>query len=325
MQANSISSRAEAGSLPGGPSLENRRTAVPCSPAAAVLARLTDFTSLTKQRVTVLVVITAWLGYALGAAGLPAAAKPGWLGWLVTLTGTGLACMGAAALNQVIERGPDSRMQRTRSRPIPAGRLSARNGTLLGLALSAAGVGVLAIAGHLVAAMVCLVTILLYVMVYTPMKRVHWSATLIGAVPGALPPVIGYAVATGTIGPAAWAVFALMFAWQMPHFMAIAWLYRDDYARGGFPFLAVVDPSGRSTFRQMLLWAAALLPIGAAPWWLGFAGPFYLLGASVAGMAFLLLALMLVNHRSLLMARATFYASLIYLPVVLVLMVADHV
>ncbi len=301
------------------------RSGPPAAPAAAVATRLGDLMALTKMRVTVLVVITAWLGFALGAATLDAASRPGGSVLLLVLAATAMACMGASALNQVLEREPDSRMKRTANRPIAAGRMSPGMGTAIGCLLAGGGVAALALGGFLPAAAVCLATVLLYVLVYTPWKRLSWTATLVGAVPGALPPVIGYAAATGRIGPAAVAVFALMFAWQMPHFMAIAWLYREDYARGGYPFLAVVDPSGRSTFRQMLLWAVALLPIGVAPWVLGIAGVAYLIGAVAAGLGFLLLAVMLVNHRSAAMARATFYASLLYLPIVLVLMVADHV
>ena len=167
-------------------------------------------------------------------------------------------------------------------------------------------------------------TIFSYVTIYTPLKRVTTVSTLIGAIPGALPPVIGYAAATGAVEPAAWCMFAIMFMWQLPHFLAIAWMYREDYTRGGFVMLPVIEPDGRSTFRQMLIGCLAMLPLGLLPTLMGFTGMIYFVGALIAGVGFLATAVALVISPTNERARRVFFASLIYLPLVLALMMIDQ-
>ncbi len=282
-----------------------------------------DMVQLAKLRITLMVVITAWIGLELGRRSLGLWEMQATL-TVMTLLGTALSCMGAGALNQVMERDTDARMVRTRLRPIPAGRISMMMGSLTGLIWSLLGVVILWFGTHPLAAFVSLFTIISYVLVYTPMKQVTSLSTVIGAVPGALPPVIGYTAVTGKFGPEAWVVFAIMFLWQLPHFLAIAWLYRDDYARGGFPMLPVIDPSGRSTFRQMLLGCVALLPVGLMPTMLGFSGGLYFTGALVAGLVFLGFAVAVVAKPTRTHARALFFASLVYLPAVLALLVVDR-
>lgn len=286
-----------------------------------------DVAELTKVRITLMVVITAGIGYILGLRVMPPASH-GWLAVLtavVSLAGTALACMGASALNQVYERDTDARMNRTRHRPLPAGRMRPRAALWLGLALGATGVGLLGWFATPAAAAVAAATIFSYVLIYTPMKRLHSTSLLVGAIPGALPPVIGYAAATGELGLAGWLVFAIMFIWQVPHFLAIAWLYREDYARGGFPMLPVTDPSGRATFTQMLLWCLLLIPVSILPTAYGYSGVVYAVVALLCGLGFMACAVLLVMRRQRAQARLTFFASLIYLPLVLAALVMDKV
>ncbi|MEX2215689.1 MAG: heme o synthase [Phycisphaeraceae bacterium] len=293
-------------------------------------SRLADYVQLSKVRITVMVVATTWLGFMLGEK----AATQGWLGigpavggWgalVGAMIGTALSCMGASVLNQVYERDTDALMNRTKDRPIPAGRISMRAALFFGLTLSTAGVVTLAVAASDIAAFLAAFTILSYALIYTPMKRVSSTSTIIGAVPGALPPVIGYAAATDALGMGAVVMFTIMFLWQLPHFLAIAWLYRADYERGGFPMLPVIDPTGGSTFRQMVLCCAALLPVGLMPTMLGMAGAAYFYVALAAGTAFLGFALGLVLRPTAGRARAMFFASLVYLPLVLAMMVIDR-
>ena len=292
-------------------------------------SRLADYVQLAKVRITVMVVATTWLGFILGEK---AAAQAAWMGATVggwtaligAMIGTALSCMGASVLNQVYERESDAKMNRTKDRPLPAGRVSPGAALTFGLFMSVAGVVTLAVAAGDIAALLAAFTIASYALIYTPMKKVSSTSTIIGAVPGALPPVIGYAAAADALGAGAVAMFAIMFLWQLPHFLAIAWLYRDDYARGGFPMLPVLDPTGGSTFRQMVLGCAALLPVGLMPTMLGMAGPAYFYVALGCGMAFLAFALALVARPSKARARAMFFASLVYLPVVLAMMVIDR-
>ncbi len=281
-----------------------------------------DLYQLTKPRITIMVVVTAWIGYALGADATHAG---NWLTLTAALVGTAISCMGASVLNQVMEVDTDARMRRTQDRPLPAGRMTSRTATGLGIAISLVGVLTLALFTHWLAAAISAATILSYAFVYTPLKRRSSISTIVGAVPGALPPLIGYAAVAGTLAPAPLVVFAIMFMWQLPHFLAIAWLYRDDYARGGFPMLPVIDPTGASTFRQILLGCMALLPVALLPTVIGFSGDLYFITALIAGIAFLAMGAALVVGRTRNHARALFIASLVYLPVVLIAMVVDRV
>jgi protoheme IX farnesyltransferase len=293
---------------------------VPASGALAVPApsRVADFLELAKPRITSLVLVTAAVGFAVGGrAGFEATA------FLVFMAGTALLCGGASALNHYLERGTDALMERTRRRPIPAGRLRPEEGLRFGLGLSAAGLVLLGFVNPLTLALGA-ASLLSYVLAYTPLKRVSSLCTVVGAVPGALPPLMGWAAARGSLGPAGWGLFAILFLWQLPHFLAIGWLYREDYARGGFPMLAVTDKDGASTGRQAVLYATALLPVTLAAGLLASAGAGYLWGALLLGIAFLGCASAFAWKRTVGGARRLFLASVLYLPLLLGLMVFDR-
>lgn len=270
--------------------------------------RIGDFVALAKPRLNSLVVVSAGVGYYLGAASVDFGVM------LHTIAGSGLVAGGAAALNQVLERDTDAAMQRTRLRPVAAGRVTRLEGTLFAAALGAAGLAELALRVNLLAAAVALATLITYVAIYTPLKRRTPWATTIGAVPGALPPVIGWAAARGALTVEAWVLFGIVFLWQLPHFRALSWLYRDDYNRAGLPVLAARDPRGRRTARDALLHALALVPVSLTPSLVGLAGTGHLLAAMLLGVAFVLLALRFLQRPDDSRARALFTASLVYLP-----------
>jgi protoheme IX farnesyltransferase len=281
-------------------------------------ARWTDFLELTKPRITSMVALTTAAGYLLTA--------PRPIDWLVlvhALLGTALVASGASALNQVIERRTDAQMRRTANRPLPAGRLQPEAALLFGVTLSLLGVSYLAMLVNVLTAVVGAVTLGLYVCVYTPMKRVSSLSTLVGAVPGAMPPMMGCTAAGGVLGVEAWILFGILFFWQMPHFLAIAWLYRSDYERGGFPLLALGHLPGIRTARQMVLYSAALIPVSLLPTVLGFTGLTYFVGAAVLGLVFLAYSFGFGLAQNAPAARRLLLASVVYLPVVLLLMVAD--
>ena len=281
------------------------------SPAAAdPLHRALHFLALTKPRLNTLVVASAGVGYWLGAAG-----PVDLMVTLHLLMGTALVAGSAAALNQVAERDIDRRMARTRMRPLPANRVTPFEARLFGALLGVAGLLELAVWVHTLAATVALATLLSYVWVYTPLKRRTGWATVIGAVPGALPPVIGWTAARGALGVEALVLFGIVFFWQMPHFHALSWLHRDDYVRSGLPLLAAGDPDGRRMARHALGYAAALVPVSLAPAVVGLAGMAYLALATLLGSLFVLLAILFLQQRSEWRARALFVGSLVYLPV----------
>jgi protoheme IX farnesyltransferase len=280
-------------------------------------AAVADWLELTKPGITTMVVGTALVGFVTASPG------PAWGLLLATaLVGTGFVAAGASALNQVMERDTDALMLRTRSRPLPAGRLGAAEAAGFGALLSAAGIGCLFWLCGPLAAGVASFTWASYLFVYTPLKRRTPLATLVGAVPGALPPVIGWAAASGRLEPGAFILFAIMFLWQVPHFLAISWLYRDDYARGGFPMLPVLDREGAFTARQAVLHSASLLVVSLAPALAGLAGPAYVGGALLLGAGLTFFALRLARSRDLVSARLLFVASLLYLPVLSSLLLA---
>ncbi|MGH9442324.1 MAG: heme o synthase [Thermoanaerobaculia bacterium] len=281
--------------------------------------QLSDFASLAKPRVNSLVLVTTGLGYLLSRR------SPDLPVLLWALVGTGLVAGGAAAFNQVWERELDSRMRRTARRALPAGRIEVVPALLFAFALSVAGILQLLLAVNAVAAALAASSLILYVLVYTPLKRVTSLATVVGAIPGAIPPMIGWAAGTGGLEPGAWVLFTILFLWQMPHFLAIAWLYRQDYARAGFPMLPVVEPGGASTGRQALLYAATLLPVSIGLTALRITGRVYFLGALVCGVAFVAAALVFAIRRSTPSARWLFWASILYLPVLLTLAYWDKV
>jgi protoheme IX farnesyltransferase len=280
--------------------------------------RLAAFVALTKPRIVVTVLMTVGTGFFLGARG---ASNPSTL--LLTLLGTGLVAGGASTLNQLIERDRDGRMRRTANRPLPSGRVTPYEAGAFGLAISAVGLAVLAIAANLTAAAVALATLVLYVLVYTPLKPLSTLNTAVGAVPGALPPMIGWAAATGRLGAEAWALFLIVFLWQFPHFLAIAWIYRDDYARGGHRMLPAVDPTGAMTARQSSLYALALVPAGLTPTVVGLAGPYYFAGALLLSLYYLAASVQFWSEVSDSTARRLMRASFLYLPAILALLMLN--
>jgi protoheme IX farnesyltransferase len=281
---------------------------------------VSDFLSLTKPRITLLVVLTAYVGFALATEGAPDAVRLGGM-----LLGTALVAAGASTLNMVMERRTDGLMFRTRQRPLPAGRLGVAESLVWGGALTVSGLVVLAVLATGLSAIVAFVTWASYLFAYTPLKPRTSLSTLVGAIPGALPPVIGWTAAAGRLEPGAGLLFAILFLWQLPHFLAIAWLYREDYARGGLPMLPVVDPSGRLAGRQAVVHTIALVGVSVTPWAVHLAGPIYLAGALGAGAAFLAVAVRTARLRTLPAARALFVASVLYLVVLCGLLLADRV
>lgn len=283
---------------------------------------LNDYKTLTKPSITRMVVITAAIGFVFGVA--PGAAFP-WVTLIIAMVGTALSCMAASVFNQIIERDTDALMDRTKNRPVAAGRVAAKPALLFGTLLTAAGVGLLAAFGLYLAAALCAFTIASYALLYTPLKKHTSLSLLIGAVPGAVPPMIGYAAAANDLGPAAWLLFAIMFVWQVPHFLAIAWLYRDDYAKAKLAMLPVIDPTGLRTFRQTLIGCLLLLPLGILPSAMDVAGKWYFAAAMICGLGFLAFGVLLVLKPTRDNARRLFLASLVYLPVVLTVMLIDRV
>jgi protoheme IX farnesyltransferase len=287
--------------------------------ATAARSRTSDFVALTKPRLNLLVVATTAGGYFMGAApGVTA------LGLINVTLATALVAGGSAAFNQVMERRVDALMNRTRRRPVADGRLAPRESLLFAAALSLAGLAWLALTTTVLASVVALVTLLTYVVLYTPLKLRTSFATVIGAVPGALPPMIGWAAATDTLSREAWVLFAIVFLWQMPHFLAIAWLFKDDYGRAGFPMLPVIEPDGRSTGYQVAAYASALLPVSLVPSMMGLAGMVYFAVALVLGLAFLAVSLRFAVSRTRRDARILFFTSIAYLPLVWLVMVLDR-
>lgn len=289
-------------------------------PSTAVLdkSRLAVYLDLFKARLTALVLVTTLVGFYLGSQG-----QVDYLVMLHTVAGTALIASGAAALNELWERKYDARMRRTQDRPLPSGRLQPGAVLRIGMTASVLGVLYLLVAVNPVTAGLGALSLITYLFLYTPLKRVTWLNTAVGALPGALPPLMGWTAARGGWSSLGLALFAIQALWQIPHFMAIAWLYRDDYARAGFKMLPVIDPDGRRTGRQAWLHAAALLPVSVLPFFLHLAGPAYLAGAVMLGMAFAVVAAQFARELTLTRARQLFFLSIVYLPALLVLMVVD--
>jgi protoheme IX farnesyltransferase len=276
-----------------------------------------DWLELTKPRITAMVVFTTLVGFVTSSPESVAA-----LPLLEALAGTTLVAAGAAVLNQVLERRTDALMLRTRTRPVPAGRVTPGEAARFGTVLSGAGLALLLWRSGPLAAAVAAVTLASYLALYTPLKQRTPLATLVGAVPGALPPVIGWAAAQRSLEGGAFLLFAIVFLWQVPHFLAIAWLYRDDYARAGFPMLPVLDREGGFTARQTVFHSLALLLVSLAAAAAGLGGPMYLGGAFVLGVALTLFALRLALSRDVAAARGLFLASVLYLPALCSLLLA---
>ena len=282
-------------------------------------SRAADYVTLAKPRLNMLVVASTLVGYVMGDGEMADVLRV-----VAMVGGTALVAGGASAFNQVFERRTDALMRRTRLRPMADGRMSPQDASLYAAALSLAGLAALALFVNILSALVALATLVSYAAIYTPLKLRTSFSTVIGAIPGALPPVIGWAAATNGLGRGAWILFGILFLWQLPHFLAIAWIYREDYARAGFPMLPVIEPDGRSTARQSVLYAAALLPLSLAPTLVGITTTFYFVAALVLTLGFLALTLQFARTRSVADARRVFFGSIVYLPILWVLMIAGR-
>jgi protoheme IX farnesyltransferase len=280
-----------------------------------------EYIELTKPRITWLILMSTGVGYFFG---LDRTAPLDWALLIHTIVGTGLIASGTAALNQWWERESDKLMRRTASRPLPMGLMTARRALWFGIALAVAGAAELWIWVNPLASILGVFTLAAYLFVYTPMKsRTHLS-TVVGALPGAVPPLMGYAASSGILTREAWTLFFILFIWQFPHFLAIAWMYRDDYARAGIRMLPVVEPDGQSTSRQIILYASTLIPISLFPFLFGMSGKIYLVGALILGFWFLYTGVRVALDRTNVRARAVLLASVIYLPAIYGLMVLDR-
>lgn len=286
------------------------------------------FIALTKPRITWLILMSTGVGYFFGLHSLGVRPDWGnsgtWFLLLHTLIGTGLIASGTAALNQWYERDADCKMRRTEGRPLPAGQITPSHALGFGITLSAIGAGELWLGANALTALLGLLTLGSYLFLYTPLKQRSHLATVVGAVPGAMPPLMGFAAASGTLNREALALFALLFIWQFPHFLAIAWMYREDYARAGIQMLPVVEPDGESTSRQIVLYASTLIPVSLFPVFLGMSGKVYLVGALALGGWFLYTGIRVAFDRTNKRARQVLLASVIYLPVIYGLMVLDR-
>ncbi len=297
-------------------SLPLSRTTPAVEPLPIVRSRLADYLVLVKARLSLMVLFTVAVGFILGAGG-----TPDWLLLVHTLVGTGLVAAGASALNQLLERDADALMERTQDRPVPAGRIDRSEALRFGVLTSVAGFLYLAILVNPLTSFLAVVTLASYLFAYTPLKRVTAWNTLVGAIPGALPPVMGWAAATGGIDAGAASLFLIVFLWQFPHFWAIAWLYREDYARAGMKMVPILDrEEGRMTGRLMVHHCLLLLIAGVVPYLAGMAGQVYFLGATVLGLAFLGFAFRFLLDSSDVRARHVLWASLVYLPVLFTLL-----
>jgi heme o synthase len=297
-----------------------------CGTLLIAQPEMKDYIALTKPRITWLILMSTGIGYFFG---LPAGAfrwmgGPSWLLLLTTLVGTALIASGSAALNQWYERESDFKMRRTKTRPIPGGRMVANRALIFGWVLAIAGFLILWLGVNLLSGALGLITLICYLFVYTPMKQRSSLSTVVGALPGAMPPMIGYAAASGELTSQAWALFAILFVWQFPHFLAIAWMYKDDYSRAGIRMLPVVEPDGKSTSRQIVGYASTLIPVSLFPTLLGMTGKIYVVGALLLGGWFLYVGVRVAFDRTALRARQVLLASVIYLPLIYGLMVLDR-
>ena len=282
-----------------------------------------NYIELTKPRITWLILMSTGIGYFFG---LPShhLADLNLLLLFHTILGTALIASGTAALNQWYERDADVKMRRTADRPLPSGRLDATRALWFAIALSVAGFLELYLGAKPLAAWIGAFTLASYLFLYTPLKRRTWWSTTIGAIPGAMPPMIGYAAAAGAITSESWVLFAILFLWQFPHFYSIAWMYKEDYARAGIQMLPVVEPDCRSTARQIVLYGIALIPVSLVPGMLGMSGRIYLVGALLLGLWFLYSGVRVALDRTLVRARGVLITSVLYLPLIYGLMLLDR-
>jgi len=293
--------------------------ALPRGRLATWTAMLADYWTLTKPEVNFLIAMTTMAGFYLGS-------RPGQLHFLLlveTVLGTLLVASGTATLNQYVERRYDALMRRTSRRPLPAGRLAPGRALWFGILLAAAGDFYLAYAVNRLAAALAAITLLSYLLLYTPLKRRTPFCTLVGAFPGAVPPLIGWAGARGSLSAEAWVLYAILFLWQFPHFLSIAWMYREDYNRAGYQMLPPGDSKGTAMAWQVVLFSLALLPVSLMPTWLGLEGVIYLIGALALGLGFLFFGARLALDKSNFLARRLLFGSVVYLPLVWTLMMLD--
>jgi heme o synthase len=279
---------------------------------------LAAYIELAKPRILSMVLVTTTIGYFLAAKGIHPLTT-----LLLTLLGVGCATGGSAALNNYLERDVDGKMVRTRDRALPAGIIQPTSALAFGISLVMLGLLVLVWTVNLLTGFLVLLAAFLYVLVYTPMKRLTWLNTTFGAIPGAIPPLCGWAAATGRLDLGAWVLFLILFAWQHPHFYAIAWMFKDDYRNAGFKMLPVVEPSGLSTFRQTILFSVLLLGVSVLPTAIGMTGKVYCVGALAMGLALLAVGALFTRNQSFLDARRLLKASVIYLPLLLLLIIVD--
>ena len=277
-----------------------------------------EYTELTKPRITILILICTAVGYYFAGSGNFEVLR-----FVHALIGTGLMASGTAALNQWYERDVDSKMRRTRGRPLPSRRIEPRHAFIFAMVLSMAGFAELWFGANALAAALGLLTEIIYLCLYTPMKLRSPVCTTIGAVPGALPPVIGYAAASGQVSSVAVALFAILFLWQFPHFYAIAWMYREDYASGGIKMLPVVKPDGHATAYRIVVCSIGLIPVSLIPQLLGMAGALYALMAIILGLALTYFGVCVARARTIAAARNVLLASVVYLPLLLIVMMVD--
>ena len=278
--------------------------------------RVLDYIALTKPELTFLSVLTALAGFALGSGG---SMNP--LGLIHILIGTALVGGGAGALNQFIERGYDAMMKRTENRPLPSGRLNPAEALIFGIAISAVGIAEMTLFLNPLTGILAGMTLLMYLFLYTPLKRITPVSTLVGAIPGAIPPVMGWTAARNELSPGAAVLFGILFFWQMPHFLSLAWMYRKDYARAGYRMLTVVDRSGKITGWNVVIYSVLLLATSLAPTVLGETGLLYGIPAFLLGAAFLMMSWRFLRERSTVSARQLFIGSLLYLPTLVAAMV----
>ena len=285
-----------------------------------LLSRASAYVALTKPDVSLLVLLTTAAGYYMGVRG-----PVDWLKLMHTVAGTMLIAGGTAALNHYVERETDRHMRRTASRPLPSGLLRPAEALWFGVALAVAGAVDLSIVGGWMASLLGVITCLSYLLAYTPLKKRTIWATFVGAFPGAVPPMIGWAAATGRLDKGAWLLFLILFFWQFPHFHAISWMYREDYARAGIQMLPVVDPDGTRTFRQIIITAGMLVGVSVLPSVLGLAGVLYFFGALLLSTALVQVCLWAATEKTNVRAKWLMHATVLHIPVLLGLMVYDKV
>ena len=299
--------------------MESLAEIVVVEPSLSTVGKLSAYAELTKPRITSLVVLTAAAGFCMGSA-----AGIDYLRLLNMSLGIALLSSGIAALNQYLERDLDRLMRRTQARPLPSGKLLPREAALFGIALSSLAIGFLAVFINPLSALLGVATLASYLFVYTPLKTKTTLSTVLGAFPGAMPPFIGWVAAQGHVTVEAWILFAILFLWQFPHFLAIAWMYRDDYARAGIKMLPVVEPEGRVTGQQIISYTLLLVPVSLLPAVTGLAGAVYLVGASALGLGFLFFSARAALVRTTWQARQLLLASVLYLPALFALMVLNR-